>query len=238
MGRTGAKGGTVVFGVTIGALLSTSVAEAAAASAQPLPSERADPSGFELGVRMGYSRPMGGIAQDTSLSDIVSSRFPLWLDVGYRIDPHWYVGAYFQYGFMTMPSGYCTKCSAHDVTAGVGATYHLAPHAFIDPWLGIGVGYEIVSATENTFGNSMSFSGFQLCNVQAGADYYLSHLALGPFVSLSVARYSTSTLTVFPDPALGGDGQISTAEGVIRGQAFHEWLTIGFRGTYDVVFPL
>jgi hypothetical protein len=181
---------------------------------------------------------MGDIAQGTSLNDIVSSRFPLWFDLGYRIDSHWYLGAFVQYGFMSMPSGYCKKCSARDITVGAGATYHLMPHAFIDPWLGIGVGYESVSATENTFGDTISFSGFQLCNVQAGVDYYVNHLALGPFVSLSVAEYSTSTITVFPDPALGPGGQVSTAEGVIKGQAFHEWLTIGFRGAYDIALPL
>jgi hypothetical protein len=200
--------------------------------------ERTDPSGFELGLRVGYSRPMGGIAQDAPLSDIVSSRFPLWFDVGFRIGPHWYVGAFLQYGFVSMPSSYCGKCSAHDIAGGAGAMVHLTPHALIDPWLGIGAGYESVSGTEHTFGNNFSFSGFQLFNLQGGVDYTLEHLALGPFVSLSVGQYSTSTITVFPDPALGGNGSVSTTVGDIKGQVLHEWLTIGVRGAYDITLAL
>jgi hypothetical protein len=240
--------GTAVFGVTIGALFASAAAAGASpdhasdagdpvvASTHAPPVERTDPSGFELGVRLGYSRPMGGIAQGASLSDIVSNRFPLWLDVGYRFDPHWYVGAFIQYGFMSVPSSYCTTCSAHDITGGLGAMVHLMPHAIIDPWFGIGVGYESVSGSEDMTGNSISFAGFQFCNLQAGIDYYLQNLAIGPFMSLSVAEYSTATLTVLPDPTSGGNAG-STTVGDIRGQVLHEWLTIGFRAAYDFALP-
>jgi hypothetical protein len=240
---------TAIFGVTTGALLASApaakatpdrapdVIEPAAGSsyAPPPPVEHAGPSGFELGVRLGYSRPMGGIAQGASLSDIVSNRFPLWFDVGYRVNPNWYFGAFLEYGIMSVPSSYCTTCSAHDITGGIGAMYHVAPDAFIDPWLGIGMGYESVSGSEGFTGNSISFSGFQFCNLQAGADYYLHHLAIGPFASLSVAQYSSATLTVLASGS-GGTGTGSTVSD-IKGQALHEWLTIGLRATYDIFPP-
>jgi hypothetical protein len=184
--------------------------------------------GFELGLRVGYSRPMGSIAVDARLSDFVSTRVPLWFDLGYRVSPHWYLGAFLQYGFLAVPSGYCATCSAHDITAGVGAAFHAAPYAVLDPWIGLGTGYESVSGSEDVSGASMSFAGFQLCNLQAGADYYMRALALGPFASLSIAEYST---TSFSSPSDSG-GPSSAA---IKGHALHEWLTIGIRGTFDLV---
>ena len=50
---------------------------------------------------------MGSIAKDTRLrgftdsSKYASGIIPIWVDAGYRIDPHWYVGGYFQFAFMS-----------------------------------------------------------------------------------------------------------------------------------------
>jgi hypothetical protein len=233
--------GTAVF-ATMGALS----AAAAAANASPDQASRPDdqvgvstssppveptgPNGFELGVRLGYSLPIGGVAQDASLRDVVSGRFPLWLDVGYRVNPRWYFGAFLQYGFMSVPSSFCSTCSLHDITGGVGAMFHVAPYAFLDPWIGAGFGYESLSGSD-ALGGTVSLAGVQFGNLQAGLDYYLHDLGVGPYVSLSVAQYSLATVTV---PSTGAASTGGTTAGDIKGQILHEWFTIGLRATYDI----
>jgi len=188
---------------------------------------------LELGVRTGYSLPFGtAVSQGTSgvsvdMKDVFSSRAPLWVDASLRFSPSLSLGAYLQYGFATPASGATTgcgvggtACSGHDVVIGLAAAYHLLPDSLVDPWLGLGAGYETssLSSTSGTQAASTlsSLSGWQLVNLEAGVDLKpMSQLGLGAFVSLSADQLSASAVT-------GG------------GSGTHAWLTLGVRGYYDL----
>jgi hypothetical protein len=200
------------------------------------------PTGVELGLRMGYSVPLGnstggangGPAAD--LSDSVNGVFPIWFDAGYRFNKNMFVGANFQYGVgfvNTDKSAACklggVSCTASDLMFGIDFHYHFMPDGVFDPWAGIGLGYEIFNVDESTNGvsTSVSLNGFQFLNLQLGGDYKaMPNLGIGPFVMFSLGQFSNCSATF-----LGMNVQSCN----IPNTAVHEWLTIGVRGAYDII---
>ncbi|HEU5478343.1 MAG TPA: outer membrane beta-barrel protein, partial [Candidatus Tumulicola sp.] len=158
----------------------------------------ATPTGVEVGLRAGYAIPLGDAAggnPSTSLSNIYSGMIPIQVDAGYRFTPNMMVGAYFAYGITMLNTGNgsllqgCSQsgvsCSGSNLMFGAQFHYHLMPDQTIDPWAGIGIGYEIASISESAGGQSAgeSFSGFQFVNLQVGGDYkVMPNLGVGPFV--------------------------------------------------------
>jgi hypothetical protein len=195
----------------------------------------ATPTGVELGLRTGYSLPFGDVAGggNASLSDAINGVLPIWLDAGYRFNPNMYVGANFQYGiaFLNTSKPPCNasgvSCSGSDLMFGIDFHYHLMPDQTIDPWGGVGVGYEILNASFSQGGQSagVNYNGFQFFNLQVGADYKaMPNLGIGPFVMFSLGQYSNC----------GFSGALSMGSCSIQNTALHEWLTFGIRGAYDI----
>jgi outer membrane protein W len=200
----------------------------------------ATPTGIEVGLRSGYAIPMGdaqGGSPSVSLSDTISGVIPIWVDAGYRLNPNMMVGAFFQYGIAIINSkaegGGCgqsgVSCSGSDMMFGAQFHYHLMPDQTIDPWAGVGVGYEIANASVSQNGTSLgstSLSGFQFFNLQIGGDYkVMPNLGVGPFVMFSLGQYSNCSTT----PAGGSSANCPNYQ-----SGTHEWLTFGIRGAYDI----
>jgi hypothetical protein len=193
----------------------------------------ATPTGIEVGLRSGYALPLGNStgapsgATAPSLSDSISGMVPIWVDAGYRLNPNMMVGAFFQYGFAFVNTGKqpaCNlagaSCSANDVMFGAQFHYHLMPDQTIDPWAGIGIGYEILNASSS--GGSGNLNGFQFVNVQVGGDYKaMPNLGIGPFVAFSLGQFSNCSIS-------------GASSCTIPNTAMHEWLTFGIRGAYDI----
>jgi hypothetical protein len=216
---------------------------AAASTLAPMPARAADsdgaPSstgegisaarnGFQLGLRTGFGLPLG-------LSSIFNGQLPIWVDAGYRINPNFYVGAYFQYGiaFVNKSDG-CSSpgwsCSGSDIRFGANVHYHVLPAASFDPWVGLGFGYEFSNFFSSHEGTTarLGFKGFEFVNLQVGGDYRLSRaFGVGPFASFSIGQYDFAT-EIVPGPSamlLWGD---------VMDKAIHEWLVLGLRGVYDL----
>jgi hypothetical protein len=216
--------------------------------------EEVGPTGVELGLRTGFSLPFGSLFAPTprggaasplvppkSLSDAVDGVVPIWASIGYRFTPHLYVGAEFQYGVGIVNGGgsQCTAngqtCNANTTLFGVDAHYHARPDKLLDPWGGIGVGYESLNFTASKSSNmsmllplaaNVGATGFQLFNVQLGVDYKaMPTLGLGPFVMLGVGLFSNCT-------TVGSNAPATCA----LQSSLHEWLTIGLRAAFDVHF--
>jgi opacity protein-like surface antigen len=185
---------------------------------------------LELGARLGYSLPAGSTMGNESLSDGFSGQLPVQMDVGYRINPHFYVGAYGQLGY-AFPKGDCSvpgvSCSGLGTRLGINAQYHVLPDAKFDPWIGVGTGYEWLTA-KMSGGNqtaSATAHGFELVNLQIGGDYRVSkQFAIGPFASLSLGQFSKQSTSI--------NGQ--DLSGDIQNTALHEWITLGVKGTFDL----
>lgn len=184
--------------------------------------------GFEAGLRLGYGLPMGDAAKDAKLSDMYSGMIPIWLDLGYRIDPSLYAGLYAQYGIASVkdcPSG--VSCSGSDIRFGVMGAYHISPEESFDPWVGFGIGYEMAKVKMSAGGQDASATakGLEFANLQVGGDYKVSPtMGIGPFLSFSLGQYSSQTID--PDPM--------NVSGSIKDKGMHEWLTIGVRGVFDM----
>jgi len=162
--------------------------------------------GFSVGLRTGFGFPLGDRADVQGQKDSLGSNFsgllPLWLDAGYRISKVFYVGAYFQYGFLFVPDSACPPgrqidgCSGHDIRVGPSVHFHIVPDGGFDPWVGLGLGYE--AATFSVHGVEQTASrtnaGFEFANVQLGADVHpIFGIDWGPFVSFSIDEYTTET---------------------------------------------
>jgi hypothetical protein len=111
---------------------------------------------------------------------------------------------------------------------GLEAQYHFLPDRSVDPWLGLGAGYEYLSQNltfvsddpqdsfETTFHGT--YRGPEFVNLQAGLDLKPADaLAIGPFVSFSIGEFTSQTLE-------GSGASVGL-------RARHEWLTIGIKGT-------
>jgi outer membrane protein W len=164
-------------------------------------------------------------AEDQKLSDWFPSQVPIWLDAGYLVTPNLLVGLYGQYGFLTVANDcdHSEICSAHEIRFGVQGQYHLAPTRTIDPWLGAGFGYELVSLHNRQGGNreDVGFNGWEFLNLQAGVDFEVARpFSLGPFLSVSFDRFSHAK---FNDQSYD-----------IPDKAWHEWITLGVKGTFGL----
>jgi hypothetical protein len=198
---------------------------------------------FEFGARLAFGLPFGGLsgATDDNLDHLAKNQIaPLWLDAGFRIASHWYVGGYFAYGLISLADqlskGTCDQpgisCSSNDTRFGVNAHYHALPDGKVDPWFGAGFGYEWLSATfgGNGITRSTGVDGWEFFNAQAGVDFRLLEgtLGVGPFLAVTVDQYSNQSA---PSDNHGG-----TTSSSINNQGLHEWLLFGVRGSYDVKF--
>jgi len=192
----------------------------------------AEGSGLSLGLRAGYGLPMGDAAKDAKLSDGFSGQIPIWLDVGYKLNPNIYIGGYFSYGIAMLNKDKMgcegdVSCSGSIMRFGANAHYHIMPEASFDPWVGAGIGYEIAGMKAEAGGAeaSTTWKGLEFVNLQAGGDYKVSpNFGIGPWLSFSLAQYSSAKVKT----------PLGEASADIEEKAMHQWLMIGIRGVYDL----
>jgi hypothetical protein len=195
------------------------VAEAAAETAEP------SPSGLRVAVRSGLALPMGeAFVSSGLLSDTIAAYVPLRLDVGYRIERHFYVGAAAQVAAILpndCPPG--ASCSGSNMRFGVMLAYHLLPTRIVDPWVGAGVGFELLRMSRSVSGTSVDIAarGLELLDLELGADLRPNaSFRVGPVLSTSIGRYAR----VAVNGASTGDFDSS----------LHAWVMLGLRGAFDL----
>ncbi len=186
----------------------------------PQAPEKLSSSGVTIGLRLGIGFPAGkaqgsltdpvtGLTSSGLESDVVGVLVPVTLDVGYRFSPHWYLGGYFGVAYGTGSN--CAEggtdtasCSETQVRFGVDAEYKLLPDGVSQPWVGVGVGWEIMNQmqTDNE-GNETSGStnGVEFANVGVGIDFRLgqpgTRTQLGPYFLTSLATYDNGNVHEF-----------------------------------------
>lgn len=199
--------------------------------------------GFSLGLRLGYGIPFGsrarfyGVAEPMGPSGNFVGMLPVWGDAGYRVSKLVYLGAYFQYGILFVAKEHgcpdpLTSCRAHDLRGGAGVHFHFMPDRGVDPWAGLGLGYEASTTTFEGVEQSATRSngGFEFANIQVGVDFHpVFGLDWGPFVSFSIDEYTTETQTL-PD----GSTETYSLSGANAQTAFHYFLTLGMRVQFDL----
>ena len=200
------------------------------------PAEAAEArNGVEVGTRLGFGVPLGSSTGHLGddFNKVFDNMVPLWFDLGYRA-PNVYLGAYFTYGFGSIPSAVYNmgcqmsgvSCSLHDMRFGVNIHYHVSPLALFDPWIGGGIGYEWMdfSASNGTTSNDVGFSGWEFFNAQVGLDYRASDLfGIGPFACMTFAVFGNGSADVAG----------MSMSGSVADKALHEWAIFGVRAVLD-----
>jgi hypothetical protein len=194
--------------------------------------QTAEGPALELGVRTGLMLALGddfrglGVATSSKYPGFV----PLELDVGVRFASGLVLGAYLQYGaglVKTCATG--ATCSAHLIRFGADALFHVRPRAPVDPWVGIGIGYDIAALAQAPAGQpetTTTLRGLELFHLQGGVDFLAApSLRVGPFLMLALGRYTVATASQ--------GGADFTAD--IQNQSLHELLTFGVRSAFEVI---
>jgi hypothetical protein len=195
---------------------------------------------IEVALGVGYGAPLGGYGKTTaypsgvSLDYWINGQVPVSLDIGYRINRRFVIGAFGQYGFgfldkdHTAPCSGSFSCSARVVRVDVGGVWNILPEAALAPWIGLAVGYEWFTTKQEGNGLDVSVTarGPELANLRGGVDFTLARgLCAEPFFSLSFGRYSdiSASTAAIPPPSF-------------TEKQIHEWLVVGVRGRYDIGF--
>lgn len=207
----------------------------------------ASQTGFETGLRLGAGVPVGkggrgldGIERD--LNDLATWRAPLWLDVGYRFSQVTTVGAYAQVGVGGNGDACAGECDWADLRIGAQGQWRFAPGSSVNPWLGVGLGYEWLSFRtlvrvpvpdpgpddpDAIPVRTAELLGGPELLLQGGLDFRVEDsFSVGPYASATVGQYVTDELKCDP-PDLG-----CPEVPAIDGSGFHSWLGVGLRGTY------
>ncbi len=199
-------------------------------AAAPQTATERTPAGFEVSLRLGGDVPLGDGVKDGKMSDAFSIQFPLLLDLGGRVTPHLFLGAYggISFGGAGSEGDGCGKggitCSTNVYQLGAQAQWRFLPEDNSTPWVGYGIGWEWAAGTVSANDKSMTntVSGLDFAKIMVGWDFRLADLLyVGPFVNFTLGQYGTSTLS--------GD-DIDTQSTDIEHKAIHEWLTFGVRG--------
>ena len=123
---------------------------------------------FEVGARLGYAAPTGKLNDeppttdamqtavwDNELKSVVLGQVPLGLELGIRALPMLTLGGYVELAPGILGSTASDGCDAYDhdcstlgIRFGFMGHVHVLPHQPIDPWLGVGVGFEALTLKE------------------------------------------------------------------------------------------
>lgn len=219
-------------------------------------------SGLELTVGVGFQAGAGyvykngpradGTVGDVKLSDVANGGLAVLLDVGYRVNPSWYVGVYGQYTkVLTKNNPYSCpdtfECSTNALRLGPNVQYHFSPDATFDPFLGLGFGIVLLNSTiEGSVPTPVpganvaldidsKIRGPEFVNVTVGGKWRLSNsLSFGPYLTGTYARYTVragTTTTTLP-PALGGTTTETNLAPVDDGP--YGLIILGVRGTFNL----
>lgn len=207
-----------------------------AASARPAraePPDVPDQTGLVLALRAGGGVAFGSLESGgVPVRDVVQWKVPLWLEVGYRFNPHVRGELYFEYGPGSVASAYCSPgvtCSAADARFGLAVQLHLAPERLVDPWIGVGFGVEVLNAHLSDAvplgaagRHEFTWAGIEL-PVEVGLDVAVSErFTVGPYVSAAFGQF-----TSISQGPVGEDRE----SGAIDRRSTHGWVQVGIKTT-------
>jgi outer membrane protein OmpA-like peptidoglycan-associated protein len=111
----------------------------------------------------------------------------LGVELGYRLSPHWSVGAGGQYHESNADDRLGSGARVRGGTAGLLGTYHFTPYERIDPYLTLGTGYRFLWQLPPGGQNNELTHGIEIAKAQLGADLRVSkNVAIGPMVGADV----------------------------------------------------
>jgi hypothetical protein len=149
---------------------------------------------LEIGIGGGYSQGVGNVGANVpSLTDSGGPGTSLELDIGWRIDPHFLVGAYGTGAWFSTGDASGNAFNNWSATAGVQGQYHFLPGESADPWVGLGAGWR--GYWVNRPEGRDSRQGLDLARLQVGVDFPVtSGVTVSPFVGATATLFLTQKL--------------------------------------------
>lgn len=214
-----------------------------------VPRTRMAKPGIQLGARVGYAGGAGSVYSGLGVWDASSGTIPLMVDLGWRVIPHLYIGAYGGFAPVLLktnpqscPGGF--NCDAQNWRFGLQFDVHPLPRVSWDPYIGFGAGYEVIHTTVNgttpvtlptgpataLVDSSVTDRGWEFGNITLGADFRLDRaIGLGPFFTATLARYNVRetdrSVTVAGTPIPSPVADVTHAN--------HAQFIVGVRGTFN-----
>ena len=189
--------------------------------------------GMTTAFRTGVALPFGRVASGpgNGMPNVHAYQVPLLVETGYRVTPHLSIGGFLGLAFGDVGGELrrlCSGCSTRSFRIGVLSQVFLRPAERLDPWVGLGIGYESVTILNGA--SSVTLSGPEYVHVLAGLDVRSSRkVGFGPYVDASLGVYTDSVrLWSVAGPVGIGTAPRSSEEN-IHGKALHGWVTAGLR---------
>ncbi|MCC6555535.1 MAG: hypothetical protein IT372_21450 [Polyangiaceae bacterium] len=151
---------------------------------------RAPSEAFELGINTGYTQGFGDIESGQSVGSEADAGLGVGLDLGFRARPEISVGITGQYQEFNPDNSLGNGANARGLTAGLGATFHIAPYDRVNPFVTLGTGYRLLWTMPVGPANDALTHGFQLAKLNLGLDWRVSDdVALGPMVGADLNMF-------------------------------------------------
>jgi hypothetical protein len=200
--------------------------------------------GLQIAVDLGYAMPFGqldggssvgvdGIRRPNTLARFYGPQGLGALEVGAKVHDHVYVGAYLAGSVGGAGTELSTDCGASNVSCrtglvryGVAFRFHFRPARTLNPWAGVGLGFERASLDIRAPRGPalLETSGFE-APLSLGMDVRLSrYVGIGPKLDVTVAQYWSVKIEL-PNRVDAGK---------LQNQDVHAWVNLGVRG---VLFP-
>ena len=198
---------------------------------------------------LGVGVPLGSAARGVAVNDLTPVPVLVGGDIAWGPSLSWDLGLSFFTGIGLGEPGVCPEprdsCSLSvGGQVALRGRFYLRPAERINPWLGLGVGYEVLGNTSQTttsddqiiFSSTTTtrrsdiYSGPVFAMLQAGVDFRLKRsLTLGGLAGFSLARFSDVKHTTSVD----GESAASSSS-ALAGAPLHEWLFLAANVTFDV----
>ncbi len=187
--------------------------------------------GFHLDFQVAFALPGGQVEANTPMALFITGVIGGGVGVGYRFTPNLIVALDLGAGYVlskNCEAGF--SCSGFQLQGGPQAQWRFLPFNALVPWVGLGFGYEYLSESRGqaSLGNTTAWRGFKLLDFRAGVDFLTARTYAGPFVGLSMGRYSTRSVSTEGLP--GGD--LDDTES-IDDPAIHRFLSFGLHGMFE-----
>ncbi|WP_434300779.1 outer membrane beta-barrel protein [Corallococcus exiguus] len=170
--------------------------------------------GFGLGYVYTNGQAPGGGLEDLKITQSAKISFPIIAELGFRVTPRFYLGVWGSWepvltktNELSCPEGF--DCSTYQWRVGPEVRYHIRPGASFDPWIGLGVGLEIlkshvegdtqVQVAPGVFlpthvDTHVTDRGPTIARLTLGGDVRVTRaLAVGPIITASVGQYTVRT---------------------------------------------
>jgi hypothetical protein len=209
--------------------------------ATTLPDPTEPPPKIELALRAAYAFPFGSVGRSTiegpiKLGDVTDGSLPLTIEGDYRLSSLFSTRLLLQYALVDLrsnPTENCSvnvSCSGRDfnvVAEGVFRPFHW--HR-LDPWLGLGAGYEWFSSSiSSAFGGESFSTNGPMVLAEVGAGYRATaRLTIGPYVAAFVGRFSRWNGSEWTTAAR------DEFSGEFSSPTLHEWIHLGLRVSLSV----